>query len=401
MGTGALVMRVRPGCERLVEEAHRLLGGRRYALCVHGASVDSRGAYVFERLCADPATRPEFLLVPEHGLFGERAYMEPVLDSVDPHLGIPVVSLYGSSAQSLAPPDDLLRGLDAVVFDLQDIGARYYTYLATMAMVMETCARTGVRFIVCDRPDPLGLTTIEGGRVRPHLKSFVGHLDIPVRHGLTAGEAARWHAASARLDSDLVVFECAGLTRSLLWPDLGLPFVPPSPNIPDFETALLYPGLCLLEGTNASEGRGTTTPFKVFGAPYVRDPFALATRLNAFGLPGVAFRPLFFTPRQDKWAGTRCGGVQTLVLDPVTFRPLLTGFAILKTLMDTAPGEFAYRRDAYEFVTDRLALDLLLGDEALRIALEQGADPRDLAATLAPREREFLEARRPFLLYPD
>ncbi len=394
-------MPVRPGCERLIEDARRLLGGRRYALCVHGASITSRGESLAARLCADPATRPQLLLVPEHGLYGEHAYMEPVPDSVDPHLGVPVVSLYGGSEDSLAPSEDLLRGLDAVVFDLQDIGARYYTYLATMAMTLQSCARVGVQFIVCDRPNPIGLSVVEGGRVRPHLRSFVGYLDVPVRHGLTAGEAARLHAAAAHLDADLLVIECAGLSRSLMWPDLHLPFVPPSPNIPDFETALLYSGLCLLEGTNASEGRGTTTPFKVLGAPWVRDPFALAQRLNAYTLPGAAFRPLFFTPIADKWSGQRCGGVQTLVLDPKAFRPFLTGLTILRALMDEAPEHFAYRREAYEFVADRLALDLLLGDEALRAALEEGADPRDLAASLAPVEREFQEFRRPFLLYPD
>lgn len=394
-------MNIRPGVERLIEEAPRLLGGRRYALCAHAASVDSRGHYVFDRLRADPSTRPQFLMVPEHGLYGEQAYMEPVADSVDPRLGVPIVSLYGSSAQSLSPSEEYVRGIDAVVFDLQDIGTRYYTYLATMAMTMEVCARLRVQFIVCDRPNPIGLAQVEGGRVQPHLRSFVGYVDLPVRHGLTAGEVARWHAARTALDLDLVVFECAGLTRSLLWPDLALPFVPPSPNIPDFETALLYPGLCLLEGTNASEGRGTTTPFKVFGAPYVRDPFALVERLDALGLPGVAFRPLFFLPRYDKWAGRRCGGAQTLVLDRLRFRPFLTGLAILGVLMDLYPGEFAYRTDPYEFVSDRLALDLLLGDEELRLALERGEDPRDIAANLAPLEREFQRVRRPFLLYPD
>lgn len=394
-------MRVSPGCERLLEEARRLLGGCRYALCAHRASVTSRGEPVAQRLSADPTTRPQFIFVPEHGLYGEQAYMEPVSDYVDPHLGVPVVSLYGSSPSSLAPSEDLLRGLDAVVFDLQDIGSRYYTYLATMAMTMEACARAGVRFVVCDRPNPVGLSVMEGGRVRPHLRSFVSYLDVPVRHGLTAGEAARLHAASANLDLDLLVLECEGLSRKALWPDLGLPFVPPSPNIPDFETALLYPGMCLLEGTNASEGRGTTTPFKVFGAPYILDPYALAARLNDFGLPGVAFHPLFFRPWCDKGAGERCGGVQVLVLDRSRLRPFLTGLAVLRALMDIAPNGFSYRRDAYEFVEDRLALDLLLGDESLRAALEQGADPRDLAASLIPTEREFQEARKPFLLYPD
>jgi len=394
-------LEVRPGCERLIEEAQRLVGGRRWALVAHQASVTSSGAAVFERLCADPRTRPQALLVPEHGLFGEHAYMEPVPHAVDPHLGVPVVSLYGASQESLAPPESLLGSLDAVVFDLQDIGARYYTYLATMAILLEVCARRRVQFILCDRPNPLGLLAVEGAPPRPHLRSFVSYLEVPHRHGLTAGEAARMHAATARLDLDLVVLECAGLRRAALWSQMGLPFVPPSPNIPDFETALLYPGLCLLEGTNLSEGRGTTTPFKVFGAPYLRDPFALASRLNALSLPGVAFLPLFFVPAADKWARVRCGGARILVLDAARFRPLCTGLAILRTVMDLAPDSFAYRTDPYEFVTDRLALDLLLGDEAIRLALERAEDPRAIAATFEPAQNAFFQMREPFLLYGD
>lgn len=394
-------MRVRPGCERLLVEAKRLVGGRRYGLCCHGASVDSTGNYIFDVLCADPFTRPQCIFVPEHGLFGEKAYMEPVSDSFEPRLQVPLISLYGSSKDSLVPQESVLRDLDAVVFDLQDIGARYYTYLATMAMLLETCSKTKTQVIICDRPNPIGLQLVEGGSVKPHLSSFVGYLSVPVRHGLTAGEAARFHVWAKRLDLDLVILECAGLRRDMLWPDVGLPFVPPSPNIPDFESALLYPGLCLLEGTNVSEGRGTTMPFRVFGAPFIEDPFALARRLNGMQLPEVTFRPVFFTPKSDKWANKRCGGVHVIPLSHRGFRPVLTGLAILRALIDFTLAGFEYRKGPYEFVDDRLAIDLLLGDEQIRLALEQGADPREVAASFVSYESQFLDIRKPFLIYPD
>lgn len=389
------------GADRLLAEQAflRLVRGRRTALLCHGASVDSRGRHTFDLLCARDDTRPVMLLVPEHGLFGEQVYMEPVPDSVDPRLGLPVVSLYGDRVDSLAPSPSLVRGLDAVVFDLQDVGARYYTYLATLAMTMETCAAQGVQVVVLDRPDPIGLVEVEGNRVAPSLRSFVGFVDLANRHGMTAGEVARLHAASARLDLDLVVVPCAGLRRADLWPDTGLPFVPPSPNIPCWETALVYPGMCLLEGTNLSEGRGTTTPFFLAGAPFVRDPWDLARRLEAFAVPGVAWRPTYFTPRFDKWAGQRCGGVQLLVTDRSAFRPLLAGLALLAACLAAYPGDFAWRTDAYEFVSDRLAIDLLLGDTSLRRALEQGATPQDVAAAMTPARAAFEHLRADHLIY--
>lgn len=392
---------IRTGADRLCEGAGRLLAGRRWAYVCHGASVDREARYVFDRLCADPRTRPQMLLAPEHGLFGERLYMQPVQDAVDPHLGLPVLSLYGDDAESLAPHPDRLRGLDAVVVDLQDVGARYYTYLATLAMTLDSCAAAGVPAIVADRPNPIGGIAVEGNLPRPHLRSFVSWLPLANRHGLTAGETARLHAATAAPGLDLTVLPCEGLRRGMLWPDTGLPFVPPSPNIPNWETALLYPGMCLLEGTNLSEGRGTTTPFQVFGAPFVADPRRLASTLQAWRLPGVAFRPTWFTPNLDKWTGQRCGGAQVIVTDVPAFRPLLTGLAVLAACVALHPDDFALRTEAYEFVHDRLAMDLLLGEESLRKDLLAGASPWDLAAAMAPETAGFRDARRPFLLYPD
>lgn len=390
---------VLPGIETLLNGKDDLVRNRSYALICHGASIDSTGHQVFERLCRSPDTRPAGLWVPEHGLCGEQAYMEPVPDSVDPALSVPIVSLYGESMESLSPDLELLSTVDAVLFDLQDVGARYYTYLATMAMTMEACAKTGVQFIVADRPNPLGGLGVEGNRVRTHLRSFVGYLSLANRHGMTAAEAARLHASDRRLDLDLKILQCKGLNRAAYWPDMGLPFVPPSPNIPDWLTALVYPGMCLLEGTNLSEGRGTTTPFLLFGAPYITDPRRLAARLEGFQLAGVAFLPTWFTPLADKWAGQRCGGIRLVVTDNRTFRPLLSGITILSVCAGLYRSEFQFREEAYEFVDDHLAIDLLLGDEAVRKTLEEGTDPRDIASFMESETIDFLDSRGPYLLY--
>ncbi len=390
---------VRTGADHLCDDAQRILSGRRWAMVCHAASVDGNLRYVFDRLSADTRTRPQMLLAPEHGLFGERLYMEPVSDAVDPYLGLPVLSLYGDNADSLAPRADILKDLDVVVVDLQDVGARYYTYLATLAMTLDSCAAAGVQVIVPDRPNPIGGLAVEGNLPRPHLKSFVSWLPIANRHGLTAGEAARLHVSTSCPNLDLIVLPCEGLRRNHLWPDTGLPFVPPSPNIPTWETALVYPGMCLLEGSNISEGRGTTTPFQVFGAPYISDPRSLVAFLDRWHLPGVAFRPTFFTPNLDKASGIHCGGAQIVVTSVLDFRPLLTGLAVLAACASLYPDDFALRTDAYEFVHDRLALDLLLGDESLRLDLMAGASPWELASLMAPEAVTFQETRQPFLLY--
>jgi len=390
---------VRTGMDQLLSDFDHRVGDTPYALLCHGASVDGQGRYVFDRLCGDPSTRPRMLLVPEHGLFGEQAYMEAVADTRDRGRSVPVVSLYGDSVQSLAPSRDVLSEVDLVVFDLQDVGARYYTYLATMAMTMQACATAGVRFVVTDRPNPLGGVAMEGNLVRDHLRSFVGHLPLTNRHGLTAGEAARLYADHADLDLDLEIVPCEGLHRSDLWPQTHLPFVPPSPNIPGWRTALVYPGMCLLEGTNLSEGRGTTTPFLVFGAPYMDDPGALAGQLNGLALDGVGFLPTWFVPSADKWAGKRCGGIRLVLTDERAFRPLLTGIAVVSACMNRYPADFKYRNEAYEFVEDRLAIDLILGAEEVRTALEAGVPPRDVVAAMTPETSEFGKAREPYLLY--
>jgi len=393
---------VHPGSDRLLDEPAitRLVKDRSWALVCHQASVDRNARHLFDRVCPQPELRPRALFVPEHGLFAEHLYMQAVPDEVDDRLGVPVRSLYGVDIASLAPSPDEIRGLDAVVFDLQDIGARYYTYLATMAMTMESCAAAGVPFVVLDRPNPIGGDAVEGNVPDPALRSFVSYLPLANRHGMTAGEVAAMTRDHLALDLELTVVPCRGWRRAQRWPETGLPFVPPSPNIPTWETALVYPGMCLLEGTNLSEGRGTTMPFFLFGAPWIRDPWALVSLLDADALPGVRFRPTAFVPSHDKAAGARCLGAQLIVTDPIRFRPLATGLSILAAVRRLHPEDLVLRTDAYEFVDDVPALDLLLGSVPLREALFAGTPAHELAAMIEAPARRFAEERGRYLLYP-
>lgn len=393
---------VQTGADRLLAEpaVTRLVRDRAWGLVCHQASVTGEARHLFDVVCGDPSLRPRVIFAPEHGLFAEFRYMEAVPDEVDSRLGVLVRSLYGTDFRSLAPTAADLQGLDVLVFDLQDVGARYYTYLATMALTMEICAEAGIPFVVLDRPNPIGGDAVEGNIPDPALKSFVSYLPLANRHGMTAGEVASLHKDLAGLDLELTVVPCRGWRRARTWPATGLPFVPPSPNIPHWETALAYPGMCLLEGTNLSEGRGTTTPFLVFGAPWLGDPWALVDRLHRQGLSGVRFRPTAFVPDHDKGAGTRCLGAQLIVTDVRRFRPLATALTLLSVVHALHPEGLVLRADAYEFVADVPALDLLLGNAALRTALFDGTPPAEIVASLDAPARAFADLRGRYLLYP-
>jgi uncharacterized protein YbbC (DUF1343 family) len=293
------------------------------------------------------------------------------------------------------------------VVDLQDVGSRYYTYVWTMALALAAAARAGVAVVVLDRPNPLGGVAVEGGPVEPACESFVGLGCVAVRHGLTAGEIAGlvragmpWGAPrfAGPLDCDLTVITARGWRRAMDFSATGLPWVLPSPNMPTVDTAFVYPGLCLVEGTNLSEGRGTTRPFEIVGAPFL-DGYRLATALNEAGLPGVRFRPLSFRPMFHKFAGHSCGGVQLHVTDRATFRPYRTGIALLRAAAGQAPGAFRWRTEAYEFVAERPAIDLLTGSDAVRRGIDAGASLAEITAAFQPFEREFAERRSASLLY--
>ncbi len=390
---------MRTGVEILYSDRRDLIAGRKVGLVVNPTSVNKDLESTVDVWAADPGIELTRLFGPEHGVRGDAQDMEPVQDQVDARTGLPVVSLYGEDETSLRPTKEHLKDLDVLVFDIQDIGSRYYTFVYTLAYCMEAAGEAGVPVVVCDRPNPITGTRVEGNILDPAFASFVGRFPLPIRHGMTTGELARYFCDHGGVTCDLTVVPMEGWTRETWFDETGLPWVPPSPNMPDLETALLYPGTCLVEGTNVSEGRGTTRPFHLCGAPWV-DPYALADALNAEGLPGVRWRPAWFTPMFNKYAGERCAGVQTHVLDRETFKPVLAGVALLKHLRRLHPEAFRWRTDPYEFVSDRLAIDLLGGGPGIRQGVELDIPLEDFDATWAPELEAFMEKRATCLLYP-
>ncbi len=391
--------RVESGLERwLGREVEPLPPGSRIGLVLHPASVDSAARPALGRVLETGRFRVERLFAPEHGLHGQQQDMESVGSATEPLTGLPVVSLYGASADSLRPRADDLRGLDAVVYDLQDVGSRYYTFVYTLSYIMEAARDAGVAVVVLDRPNPLGGEVVEGPLLDPRWSSFVGRYPLPVRHGLTSGELARLFNDGFGIGCDLRVVEMAGWRRSMTFDETRLPWVPPSPNMPTPRTALVYPGGCLIEGTNLSEGRGTTTPFELVGAPWL-DGEALAGALRDEGLPGALFREASFRPMFHKHAGQACQGVQILVDDAGVFRPFATYLVLIREARCQAPQRFAWRDEVYEFERERLAIDLLLGRQELRPLLERGASLAEMERVGCAETEAFRRERKPFLLY--
>ncbi len=389
---------VRTGLEIACEDGS-LLRGRTVGLLANQASVTAELQPAWAAV-AGAGARLVRLFAPEHGLWGVAEDMEAVASETESVSGLAVRSLYGSSARTLAPRAEDLDGLDAVVVDLQDVGSRYYTFAATMAHTMEACESAGVEVIVCDRPNPLGGTAVEGGPVETGYRSFVSEVPVPVRHGLTIGEIALLLQVRRYADLQLSVVPCRGWRREQWWDATGLPWVAPSPNMPTLLTASIYPGACLVEATNLSEGRGTTRPFQLVGAPWL-DGTRLAERLNALGLPGCAFRAVRFRPAFQKHAGTVCEGVEWHVLDRAAMRPYETGVHLLAEARRLDPESFSWRREPYEFVAETPALDLLTGSARVRECIEKDEPVADLASEWAATRRDVLRRRAEFLLYPD
>ena len=388
---------VRSGLDVLVQREFAPLAGLRVGLVTHPAAVDSRLRNATALLHEAPGVRLVRLFGPEHGFVGHAQDLEGVAEARDPWSGLPVVSLYGDTVESLRPAEGQLAGLDALVIDLVDVGSRYYTFQATMLFCLEEASRHGLLTVVLDRPNPLGGVAVEGPTVRPGHTSFVGVQAMATRHGMTIGELAHLYRARLKLQGELLVVPCEGWRRAMFFEETGLPWVLPSPNMPTVETAVVYPGQCLLEGTNLSEGRGTTRPFELCGAPGI-DAVALAGRLNDDRLGGVVFRPAWFVPKFQKHTGKLCGGVQVHVTDREAFRPVRTGLAVLAAMREACPS-FAWRTETYEFVSDIPAIDLLFGGDRERLGLEAGIGWPDLAAAWEVEEESFARERRPHLLY--
>ncbi len=385
-------MSVRTGLDRLISEDAGRIRGRRIGLLGHHASFTSDLVFAVDALQTAGADVVR-LLGPEHGPWGTAQDMIPVAGGRDRWTGLPMVSLYGADKASLRPQPEALLGLDAVVIDLMDVGARYYTYAATAAMLCEAADKLGIEAIVCDRPNPIGGVTVEGNVVEPALRSFVGAYSAPQRHGLTFAELVRTYTEGLG-----TVVPMTGWRRDMWFDDTGLPWIPPSPNMPTLTTAAIYPGLCLIEGTLLSEGRGTTTPFELVGAPFI-DPFRLAEVLAARDLPGVAFRPHVFEPTFQKHAGAACGGVQIVVHDARAVRPVHLGLTLICEIARQWPDDFGWRTEVYEFEADRLAIDLLLGQAGLRERIEAGESADEITAGWPAHEQAFRDRREQWLLY--
>jgi uncharacterized protein YbbC (DUF1343 family) len=382
------------GSTRLIASGR--LKHRRIGIVSNPASVDGSFTHIVDALGAADGVTIAALFGPQHGFRSDvQDNMIETPHARDELRRVPVYSLYSDTRE---PTAEMLAGLDALVIDLQDIGARIYTYVYTMANCLSACARHGIDVIVCDRPNPIGGTAVEGPMLEAGCESFVGQFPIPMRHGMTIGELARFFNEQFGLGATLDVVKMAGWSRAMYADETGLPWVMPSPNIPTLDSAIVFPGTVLLEGTTASEGRGTTRPFEIVGAPWVSAE-AFAAALNARALPGVHFRPVVFEPTFQKHARTTCGGCQVHVLEGRSFRPVLTGVAVIDELRAASPSSFAWRQPPYEYEHDKQPMDILAGSPHLREAIDRGERAETIAREWPRAAAPFAAARERFLLY--
>jgi uncharacterized protein YbbC (DUF1343 family) len=382
------------GSERLL--ASPTLDGRRVGIVCNPASVDAELRHVADRLAAHPRARLGAIFGPQHGFRSDvQDNMIETRHGVDQIRRVPVYSLYSETRE---PTAEMLQDLDALVIDLQDVGVRIYTYIYTMANCLKAARRHGLKVIVCDRPNPVGGASLEGPVLVPGNESFVGMYPIPMRHGMTIGELAQLFNDHFGIGADLEVVTMEGWRRDAYFDATGRTWIMSSPNIPTFDTTLVYPGTVLFEGTNISEGRGTTRPFELVGAPWiVAERFA--DQMNRRELPGVFFRPVLFEPTFHKHARTGCGGCQIHVLDRRTFRPVETAVALLEAFRDEGPGQFRWKDPPYEYEYERNPFDVLAGSPVLREQIESGLPAADIARSWETPVREFAQLREKFLLY--
>lgn len=389
---------MRTGLERLLDDPRRWLGRARVGLVANPTTTDRLLTHAIDLMHRHPDIDLRLLFGPEHGIRGAAQDMVGVGDAPDPVTGLPGISLYGETFASLSPSLAQLSRIDVLVFDVQDIGSRYYTYAATMALCMRAASSAEVKVVVLDRPNPIGGLQIEGGGLEPGLENFCGLYPVPQRHALTVGELARLYNDTFGIGCELEVVACEGWRRRWYYDECGLPWVMPSPNMPTLDTAVVYPGMCLLEGTNLSEGRGTTRPFELFGAPFI-DGGALAVELGRYGLPGVRFRPCLITPAFHKFAGQRCGALQVHVTDRRAFEAYRTGLAVLAAVQRLWPEHFEWRTEPYEFRGDVPAIDLLTGHPGVRHAIDAGEELDRVIAVACAGTEAYDAGRDMALLY--
>ena len=385
---------VRLGSDVLLSSS-RLRGARVGVVCNH-ASVDRGFAHIVDRLATADGVTLAAIFGPQHG------FRSDVQDNMieTPHRDdaahrIPVYSLYSETRE---PTAEMLRDIDALVIDLQDVGSRIYTYIYTMANCLRAAARHRVQVIVCDRPNPIGGADVEGAALVPGFDSFVGQFPIPMRHGMTIGELAALFNDHFGIGAPLGIARMEGWHRELYADETGLPWVMPSPNMPTLDTAIVYPGTVLFEGTKLSEGRGTTRPFELVGAPGI-DAERFAAAMNALELPGVYFRSAIFEPTFQKHAKQACGGCQIHVIDRHTFKPVRTGVALIAMLRRFDPEKFAWREPPYEYEHEKLPIDILAGSDVLRRQVETDTALDAIVESWRADEQAFRTVRKAFLLY--
>jgi uncharacterized protein YbbC (DUF1343 family) len=386
---------VETGCDIILAESCRRLAGKRTGLLVNPSSVTSALQPTIDVLLSC-GVRPVRIFGPQHGLCGDtQANMIEWGGFVHPTLGIPIHSLY---CERRSPEPGELEGLDCVVIDLPDVGARPYTYLWTSVLMMRACADSGVELYVLDRPNPLGGESVEGAILDERFKSFVGLHPLPMRHALTIGEALGMINAKEETGCALHIVGMEAWRRSMFYDETGQPWVLPSPNMPTPGTALVYPGTVMLEGTNLSEGRGTTRPFEIVGSPWI-EPERFAREMATYGLAGVVFRPVSFRPAWDKYAGEMCGGAQIHVTDRSRFQPVRCGALVIAAASRLYPAHFRWSEPPYEYERTLPPIDIISGSAALRETIEAGGDLSPLFAAWLEDERRFIQERKPFLLY--
>jgi uncharacterized protein YbbC (DUF1343 family) len=384
------------GLEVLFESNLSLLDGARVGLIVNPASINSRFEHAADLFHRHRRINLSALFGPQHGIRGEtQDNMIEWQSFRDRRTGVPAYSLYGDTRK---PTKEMLEDVDVLVFDIQDIGTRVYTFIYTMALAMEAARECGKRFILLDRPNPINGIQIEGGILEPEFRSFVGMFSIPMRHGMTVGELALMFNREFGIGCELEVVKMEGWRRAMWYEDTGLPWVLPSPNIPTVDTAIVYPGSVLIEGTNVSEGRGTTRPFEIIGAPFI-DPHALIAELKEEQLEGVVFRSLHFQPAFQKFAGDLCGGIQIHVTERNSFKPVISGIAIISAIRRLHPDLFAWKTPPYEYVLDKLPFDVINGSARLREQIEAGASLAEIEDGWREGLSDFAERRGAYLLY--
>ena len=382
---------VRTGLDR-VGAYKNVFEGKRLGIIANHTTYDKDGRFIVDVFRNMGGVTVTALFSPEHGLWGTARAGEKIDSQTDPVYNLPVYSIYGKTRK---PTSDMLRNIDVLLFDIQDIGARFYTYIYTMSLAMEAAAENGKTFVVLDRPNPINGACVQGNILEPALASFVGLYPIPVRHGMTVGELAKMFNGqgwlSGRVKAKLIVIPMEGWRRRMWYDRTGLRFIKPSPNMPDLETAAVYPGLCLLEGTNVSEARGTTMPFRQFGAPWIDSKF-LAERLNALNLPGMRFEPVRFTPTRSKYKGRECHGVRLLVTDRDRLGPYSSGIRIVNEICRMYPDQFEWKTAHF---------DRLCGTSKIRSVITSNSSLVVLQNKWQKELESFLKIRAGYLIYPD